>query len=256
MLRNITAAIAVGLLVASTGIASADEWGSIKGKFVVTGKVPEPAAVVCNKDPATCCKEKLVDESLVVSKEGGLANVFVYARSKVAKIHPDYDKAAASPVVLDNKACVFHPHAVAVWTKQKLSLKNSDDVGHNTNYGSPTANNFNVLIAPGQAVEKSLTAAENLPQNISCNIHPWMQAKLLVRDNPYFAVSAADGTFGIKNIPSTEEVEFVVWHEKVGYLKTLKFSGGETDAKGRFKMKVGDAKDFGDIKIDAATLSK
>jgi hypothetical protein len=240
---------ALGALFAAPAQA---QWATLKGKFK-TDAAPAPAGeLTCNKDPATCCANKLYDQSLVVSKDLEVANVFIYARSKVAKIDPSLEK-DLKPLTLDNKDCVFVPHAAILWTKQKLVLKNSDNVGHNTNYGS-AVQGFNVLIAPNESVEKSLSGGENLPQNISCNIHPWMQAKLLVRDNPYFAVSAADGTFEIKNVPTTEEIEYVVWHEKAGYLGGLKFEGGTTDTKGRFKLKAGADKDLGTITIPLSKL--
>ncbi len=228
------------------------QWATLKGKFK-TDAAPAPAAeLTCNKDPATCCAKKLVDQSLVVSKDLDVANVFVYARSKVAKIDPSLEK-DLKPLTLDNKDCVFVPHAAILWNKQKLVLKNSDNVGHNTNYGSATQG-FNVLIAAGESVEKSLANGENLPQNVGCNIHPWMTAKLLVRDNPYFAVSAEDGSFTIKNVPVGEEIEYVFWHEKTGYLGGLKFTGGESDAKGRFKLKAAADKDLGTITIPSSKI--
>ncbi len=226
------------------------QWATLKGKFKTDAAPPPPGELTCNKDPATCCKNKLIDPSLVVSKDLEVANIFVYARSKVAKIDPALEKELKS-LTLDNKDCMFHPHAAILWTKQKLVLKNSDNVGHNTNYGSPIQG-FNVLIAAGESVEKSLTTAETLPKNVSCNIHPWMQGQLLVRDNPYFAVSAEDGSFTIKNVPQGEEIEYVVWHEKVGYLGDLKFDGGATDAKGRFKLKATADKDLGTITVPLA----
>lgn len=228
------------------------QWATLTGKFK-TDAAPAPAAeLTCNKDAATCCAKKLLDPSLVVSKDLDVANVFVYARSKVSKIDPSLEK-EVQPLVLDNKDCMFVPHAAILWTKQKLVLKNSDNVGHNTNYGS-AVQGFNVLIAPNAKDERSLSNGENLPQNVGCNIHPWMTAKLLVRDNPYFAVTAEDGSFTIKNVPTGEEIEYVFWHEKAGYLGGLKFTGGASDAKGRFKLKADGDKDLGTITIPAAKL--
>jgi len=254
-----TAAVLLGSAVLfAAAPASAQDWGTVKGKFTLDamGKtVPEPALLVCNKDPGTCCKIQLFDQSLVVGKGGELANVFVYVRTKPSKIHPDYEKAAATPLVIDNAKCVFTPHASVLWTKQKLSLKNSDDVGHNTNYGS-AAQGFNVLLAANSSVEKELKASENLPQSVSCNIHPWMAAKLLVRDNPYGVVSVADGTFELKNLPAGE-LEFQLWHEKSGYVKSVKFSGGAADDKGRFKLKVKKGEtDLGEIKVPLTLFAK
>ena len=39
---------------------------------------------------------------------------------------------ASDEVVLDNKDCRFEPHVAVVRTSQKLALKNSDPVGHNS----------------------------------------------------------------------------------------------------------------------------
>ena len=47
---------------------------------------------------------------------------------------------------------------------------------------------------------------------VKCNQHPWMKAYVGVFKHPFFAVSAADGTFTIKGVPpGTYTV--VAWHE-------------------------------------------
>lgn len=241
--------LALLLLVCSSALA---QWSTVKGRFTVVGDVTPPVKLVCNKDEKTCCVKPLYDESLVVSDKKELANVFVYARGKIANINPVL-KANLQPLVIDNIGCVFKPHAAILWTEQKLEFRNLDDVGHNTNYGS-AIQGFNPSIAAAGKDVRELKQSENVPQNISCNIHPWMHAKLLVRDNPYFAVSAADGSFEIKDVPNNEEIEFVLWHERAGYLKDLPINGGKTDSKGRFKLKAAQNTDLGEIKIDAKEL--
>ena len=63
----------------------------------------------------------------------------------------------------------------------------------------------------------------------------------MVHDNPHFAVSAADGTFSIPNLPPSKW-EFRAWHEKVGYLKNW--------PKGRFQVEIESGnKDLGDVKL-------
>jgi hypothetical protein len=229
------------------------QWSTIKGKFTVLGDVPVLQPLVCGGAAGgPCCAKPVPDESVVVSQQNELANVFVYVRGQVANINPPI-KAAAKPLVLDNVGCIFKPHASILWTEQKLEINNKDNVGHNTNYGS-ALQGFNVLIPAGGQDVRQLQQGENLPQNISCNIHPWMQAKLLVRDNPYFAVSAADGTFEIKDVPNNALLEYQLWHEKTGYLGNLKFEGGVVDAKGRFKLTAAKNTDLGEIKVDAKVL--
>ena len=43
-----------------------------------------------------------------------------------------------------------------------------------------------------------------------------MSGWVIARDNPYVAVSKADGTFEIKDLPAGE-LEFLAWHERPGY---------------------------------------
>ena len=238
------------LLLAGNGAHA--QWSTIKGKFKVVGDVPVPAKLTCNKDEKTCCaKPELspVDESVVVSKDNELANVFVYAIGPVKKINPAL-KNDLKPVVIDNVRCVFKPHAAVVWTEQKVEFKNSDDVGHNANFAS-AFQGTSQLIPVGVKTEIEFKVEEKFPKPIACNIHPWMQAHLLVRSNPYATVSASDGTFVIKDLPNDEEIEFIFWHEKAGVLKNIAFQGGKTDEKGRFKLKAGKDTNLGEIKVDA-----
>ena len=56
-------------------------------------------------------------------------------------------------------------------------------------------------------------------------------------DNPYFAVTKADGSFEIANLPAGVELEFRVWQEKAKYLREVTV-GGESQkwSKGRFSL--------------------
>jgi len=54
---------------------------------------------------------------------------------------------------------------------------------------------------------------------ITCKKHPWHRAYLFVVDNPYVAVSAADGSFGIEGIPAGEYA-VDVWHGEHEPVKT------------------------------------
>jgi hypothetical protein len=50
---------------------------------------------------------------------------------------------------------------------------------------------------------------------VYCNIHPQMSAVVLVRDNPYFAKTAPDGSFSIPDVPAGKYV-LRAWHERGG----------------------------------------
>jgi plastocyanin len=243
--------------VALSGVAGAEEWGTIKGKFVFGGEAPSPAALNADKDVEVCGKHKLVSEELVVGTDKGVANVVVFVRDKGVKVHPDSAAAKTDKVVLDNKNCRFEPHVAFVQAGQMLVLKNSDTVGHNSNIATLKNSPSNSLVPAGGESPLTFKDDEAIPAQVTCNIHPWMKAWLVVRTNPYAAVSKADGSFEIKNVP-VGEVELQMWHEKAGYIGEIKVGGAaEKTAKGRKKVKVAAAgTDLGEITLGADLFKK
>ncbi len=246
---------------APSAAPASGDWGTLKGKFVYNGKAPEPAKLNIDKDQQVCGKHDLVDESLVVGKDGEMANVIVWVRTKDVKIHPDYEAKKKDKAVVDNKNCRFDPHVVTYWTGQPLELKNTDPdpVAHNTNASLAVNEAFNVIIPPQSSIDRpALKLGETIPTKISCNIHPWMQGWLLVQPHPYMAVSGKDGSFELKNLPTGTELEIQVWQEKSGYVQKAEVNGKDAGwAKGRFKytVKAGD-NDLGTIKLDPAQFNK
>ena len=242
------------------------QWGTLKGRFVYDGKAPAPVAIPKvseNADAPVCCAGGCpMDNSLLVGPSGGLANVVVYLRTKKTSnipIHPDSEKDVAETVELDNLKCMFHPHMLVMRTSQTLDIKNSDTVGHNTNIQPIKAVNgaTSQMISPSGALKYKFKVAEYIPVVAACNIHPWMKAYILPRDDPYATVSAADGTFEIKNVPAGSELEFQLWHERPGYLGNIEVNGNKLARNGRLKitLKPGE-NDLGKIKVPPAKLVK
>jgi hypothetical protein len=231
-------ALAVALILAIPTLAGAQQWGDLEGTFVYKGTPPAPAKIVPQKDPEFCGKHNLVEEKVVVNSDNkGIANVAIYLSKTPASVHPDYAKDAKAEIVVDNTNCRFTPHVSAIRTGQTLVIGNKDPIGHNTKADFFNNNPFNDLIPAGGSVKKTFAANEATPSALSCNIHPWMTGYVLIRDNPYFAVSDKDGKFAIKNLPAGEH-EFIVWHE-TGYLSSVTLDGKATTwARGRAKVTI------------------
>lgn len=258
--KRFTSTLAVTATLLASTTAGAADWGTVKGKFVFKGDV-NAEKIVPNKDTEYCSEHPLVDETIVVGDGGELANVFVFlnaGRGKKVDIHPDF-KASAEPKVLDNKFCRFEPHAMTLWTADKLEIRNSDEgIGHNTNASMLFANpKFNEQVTGGAPIIKEFSKSESYPSKVACNVHPWMNAYVLIRDNPYMATSAADGTFEIKNVPAGKH-DFAFWHEAKGNLKDLKVGKEKADRKGQLEINVpaGETVDLGVIEITPAMLGK
>jgi len=254
------AAACVGALLAASS-ASAAQWGSVKGRFIYKGQ-PKVAEIKPNKDEAYCGQHKLVTEDLKVGPKGELQDVFVYLyvpTGKKAEINPEYQSQKAEPKVLDNKGCRFEPHAMTLWTQHPLEVHNSDPgIGHNTN-ATGLLNNpqFNQTIPNDQPLVVKMTKSEPVPTKVSCNVYPWMNAYVLIRDNPYMALSDKDGKFEIKNVPAGKQ-PFVFWHEDKGNIRDLKVGSAKTDRKGQatLDIKPGGTLDLGEITITPALLGK
>jgi len=236
---------------ASTGTG----WGTLKGRFVYAGTVGEPRALVVDKDTEVCSKGgmKLFDRSLLVDASSkGLANVVVFARKTTRVKNPVSD----APLVFDQKNCEFLAPVFAARVGQPVDVRNSDPIGHNTNIAGTS---FNQLIPAGAGTVYKPDSETGMPTMVTCNIHPWMKAYCVFRKDGYVAVSAADGTFTIPDLPAGEPLEFQVWHERssgpsgaIGLSKPeLKWT-----PKGRFQIRLeaDEIKDLGTLEVPAATL--
>jgi plastocyanin len=233
--------IVIGIALSCFAVgARGQEWGDLEGTFLFKGTPPTPTKITPTKDPEYCGKHMLFEEQVVVNKDNkGLQNVAVYlADTAKPKIHPDYEKEAKADVVLDNEHCRFSPHMQGLRVGQTLVIGNKDPIGHNTK-GDFFANTpFNDLIPAGGSVKKTFTKAEGQPSPVSCSIHPWMNAHLLIREDPYFAISDKDGKFTIKNLPTGEHT-FVVWSNK--FLSNVTVNGkapAPAWTRGRVKMNI------------------
>jgi len=243
-----TAAVAGEAAPTGTG------WATLTGRFTFSGTPAAPTALVVDKDVEVCTAggRKLYDRSLVVDPATkGLANVVVFARktSRVKNPVPD------APIVFDQKNCEFLTPVMAARVGQVVEVKNSDTVGHNTNIANTS---FNQLIAAGASTPYRADTETAVPTVVTCNVHPWMKAYAVIRKDGYVAVSAADGSFTIPDLPAGEPLEFQVWHERgapsgaVGLAKPdLKWT-----PKGRFTitLEADETRDLGALEVPAAAL--
>ena len=255
-LTKVTLPVVLCLFLATR--ASAADWATLTGRIVYDGKPPAETDITPTKDPEVCGKHKIPDEELLVSKDGGLENAVIMLRTKGVPVAPSYESAANETVKLDNKGCRFEPHVEIIRTSQELALHNSDPIGHNSKVDPLLNPGINpILPAGGEPVKYKFSQEEALPVKVGCNIHPWMGAWLVVRKDPYAAVTDADGKFTIKDLPAGKELEFGLWQENAGYLKDASYKGGKANNRGRFKIKLKPGEnDLGDIKVSASVFKK
>jgi plastocyanin len=209
--------------------------GSITGRIRFTGKKPAPKVIDMSEEPA--CVEahhgKAYDESLVVSKNGGLANAFIYIKAGLAG---KTFQVPAEPVTIDQSGCWFGPRVLGIQTGQTFKVVNSDPVTHNIHPMAEVNRGWNHSQGAGDPPLTRKFIKPEIMIPVKCNIHSWMHAFIGVLDHPYFAVSKDDGTFAIRNLPpGTYTV--AVWQEKLGTQEQQVTVGPQGSAEANYTFK-------------------
>lgn len=189
-----------------------------------------------HKDQVVCLagsdKERL-EQTWMIGKDKGVENVVIWVNPPAgSEFEPGQAKEDA---VLDQPHCVYVPHVLVVLPGQKLVIKNSAPVSHNTKLDVDNFVNkgFAQTLAP-----KSSAPHELKPQDkvitAACDFHGWMKAKIWALPHQYAAVTKADGSFVIENLPEGE-FNVVAWHEGAGFFHGDKKGKKET-IKGETKL--------------------
>ena len=189
--------------------------GTIAGTVKYEGEVPTLKPLAMDADP-NCAKKHtgpVPSEVLVLGDGQTLGNVYVRVKSGLpaGASYP----ASAQPATLDQQGCHYVPHVLGVMVGQPIKILNSDGLLHNI-HALPKVNApFNMAMPANRTEADQTFNKEEVMIPVKCDVHPWMQGYIAVSSHPFFAVTAKEGTFEIKDLPAgTYELEF--WHERLG----------------------------------------
>jgi plastocyanin len=187
--------------------------GTITGRVHVSGTKPPPRHEQVTSD-STCVAAHPdgLDVDDVRGDDGMLADVFVYvARGLEDRVFA----VPETPVVVDQRGCVFEPRVAGAQVGQPIAFVNGDDTLHNV-HGTPTKSsawNFGLAV---RGARRTITIDHpEVPVGVQCDVHPWMHATLAVVDHPYFAVTGDDGVFTLARVPAGRYT-VAAWHPRLG----------------------------------------
>ena len=236
---------------------SDQNFGSLKGRIVFDGAPPKAEAIDLEKSGLNATDMEwfksagpIVNQDWVIDpKSKAVQWVYVWLQplQKADKflVHDSLKIIAPEKkfITIEQEPKGYVPHCAAIQEGQGIIMKNSGPVTHVFNFGGFANESFNKTMPPKSEIKVDAPKVEKSAISINCPPHPWERMFLRVFDHPYFAVSAADGTFEFKLVPKGP-CRLVVWHEKLGFKDGRKGRDGS-----EVKVEGGAITDLGDIQL-------
>jgi len=213
--------------------------GSIAGRITLKGAIPAPRVFSLSLYPFGSFCKKISDgnghvflKDFIVNDEGGLWDVVIAVQGvKKGKAFPLIQKQFVATDCMFHPADVAereqffvddmgrmhheHPNVAILENHQPISVINKDPIIHNIQVFQNERGNI-ILNAPLPVSTRTRGGALHFDRGkrisqIICGIHEFMQSWGFVVDNPYYAMTAKDGTYSIDGLlPGVYQVS--IWH--------------------------------------------
>lgn len=213
--------------------------GTITGTVTLTGAKPTPKAfnLITFPDPVYCGRIstgtgwRLLEE-FNTNQNGELQDVVVFLSQ--------IDKGKAFTFVpprIEARDCAFLPFVTTVRDRDEVLVVNMDPVMHDiqayetSNLGPRVLFNTPLPMNPHHKREVTAHSHEHLPGTpmterinltkgrriflMQCGFHAYMMSWGMAVENPYYAITAPDGTYSIHDVPPGEYV-LLAWHPETG----------------------------------------
>jgi plastocyanin len=202
---------------------------AITGTVTFAGAAPTLPPLSMAADPACAAMHEgsVPAEVLVLGSGNTMGNILVWVSEGLPAGRTW--TAPTTPVVLDQKGCLYVPRVMGIMVGQPYRILNSDGILHNVNTLPKINRSFNQA---QPAARKEMTTTFDRPEavfEIKCDIHPWMSAYVSVFTHPFFSVTSADGQYTISGLaPGTYQI--TAWHERLG-TRTASVTVGDDDTQ-------------------------
>ncbi len=134
------------------------------------------------------------------------ADTLVYLASVSGSFSP------GSAAQMNQQHLAFVPRVLPIVVGTKVDFVNGDDLQHNVFTPSPAGDLFNLGTWP-KGEGRSHTFDKMGKVEVRCNVHHEMKAYVLVLQNPFFALTDANGSYRIPSVPPGT-YQLKVWNER------------------------------------------
>lgn len=199
-------------------VAEVKGGGTVEGKVTFDGQVPAPQSIPVVKDEKVCGGGARTIGEVTLAKNGGVVGAVVFIQDvKSGKAWPS---APADGFVIDQTGCQFKASALVMPKGTSVKVKNGDPVFHNVHMYEVGADGkkgdvINVGMVPRMQLSRDLATEKSPFVKMECDVHKFMHDWVFVAENPYYAVTSADGTFKIDQVPPGT-YHAIAWHPVLG----------------------------------------
>ncbi len=191
--------------------------GSIVG--TITASAAKSASPLKVDTDEEYCGEEIPSEAVVATAKGRLRYAVVSLEGASSP-----GQLTVGQLRVENQKCAFEPHVQTGTVGSTLKAFNQDGVLHNVRLylkmGSKRRSLVNLALpAKAGPVDASRATRRAGTIEVTCDAHTWMSAYVVLFEHPYHAVTDAQGSFSIDNVPPGT-YPLKVWHESLGELAT------------------------------------
>lgn len=189
--------------------------GSIQGTVDFDGVIPRDTVIQLGPEHIGCGRS-IVDEQ-VQNSGTRIGGAVVW----LADIREGKPLGTQRRFELSNADCAITPRVQGVFAPGTLNVT-SEDVAMHRNRIINVATGETEAIAPfndnGEVVPFDRLLTKPSQYEVTCDLHPWSKAWILVYDHPYYSVSSRTGAFSIDNVPAGT-YRLKAWHPVLGVVE-------------------------------------